>query len=121
MPEETRPTSEPWVMVCTIGCCPGCQDCYGMSIGCHQRPCRCKLPCTCDYEREDEDPNWRNGCQRHDSSEDQRNWQPDEFVEVEDEDLTTMTPCPVCGATTACSYDNEGLPLIHALSEDTED
>lgn len=24
------------------GCCPGCANCYGMSIGCHREPCACK-------------------------------------------------------------------------------
>lgn len=28
------------------------------------------------------------------------------------------TPCPTCGESGACSYDAEGLPLIHATEED---
>jgi hypothetical protein len=30
------------VVICSRGCCPGCSDCYGESIGCHQDPCVCK-------------------------------------------------------------------------------
>lgn len=27
-------------------------------------------------------------------------------------------PCPECGATGACAWDNEGRPLIHAIGSD---
>lgn len=30
----------------------------------------------------------------------------------------TMEPCPVCGGITACGYDQEGRPMIHAVSSD---
>lgn len=35
------------VIVCTIGCCTGCQFCYGKAIGCHQTPCHCGRPDQC--------------------------------------------------------------------------
>lgn len=28
-----------------------------------------------------------------------------------------LGPCPVCGSSGACSYDADGLPLIHASEE----
>ena len=46
-----------------------------MSIGCHQSPCRCELPCTCRSADEDDDPKWRDGCDRHDSTHDHRHRQ----------------------------------------------
>lgn len=112
---------EPVVMVCSIGCCPGCQDCYGMSIGCHQDPCRCGEPCTCRYANEDADPKWRNGCVRHDDSDDQRNWQyeedewdeTEELVDREMERFSGTTPCVICHELGPCAFDADGLPLIH--------
>lgn len=62
----------PGIIICGQGCCAGCQDCYGMGMGCHQRPCRCDRPCSCRWADEDRDPKWRAGCERHDSSEDRR-------------------------------------------------
>lgn len=112
------------LIVCTIGCCPGCQDCYGMSIGCHQDPCRCGLPCTCDYSREDEGPDFRAGCERHDSIGDLRqlrSWHEGDLVDGEamlphfDGD-----PCPICHESYACGYDAEGRPLVHVLLLDDE-
>lgn len=90
-----------------------------MGIGCHQSPCRCDKPCTCRWKDEDTDSTWRDGCERHNSDTDTRGWD-DEYVEVEDEDIQNLTPCPVCGSVTACSYDAEGLPLIHSLNGETE-
>lgn len=116
-------SGEPQVIVCTVGCCPGCQGCYGYSIGCHQDPCRCGLPCTCDYTREDEEPaTWRDGCERHDSTPDTRHqWEEGDLVDGEamlpyfDGD-----PCPMCGERYACGYDAEGRPLVHVLLLDEE-
>lgn len=123
----TRPIQPtPGVIVCSIGCCPGCQFCFGMSIGCHQEPCRCDLPCTCRYEAEDSDPAWREGCERHDDRDDQRRieaeqeaWTPDE-LDTLDDDLARARggPCPDCGAPGACGWDDEGRPLIHAQGAD---
>ena len=105
-------------IVCAIGCCPGCQDCYGMSLGCHQDPCRCALPCICE---DDDGSRVPSGCERHDDRGDQRRieaeqecWTPDD-VDVLDEDLARARggPCPDCGAPGACGWDDEGRPLIH--------
>lgn len=30
------------------------------------------------------------------------------------------TPCPICGQPGACAYDDQGLPLIHALHDEDE-
>ncbi len=99
--------------VCSMGCCAGCQDCYGMSIGCHQEPCRCDQPCTCRYADEDTDPKWRDGCQRHDSRWDLRSQDIDPY-EGEPGPVLDMPPCPECGAAGACGYDQDGRPMIHA-------
>lgn len=29
------------IHIATLGCCPGCQYCYGMAINCHRKKCRC--------------------------------------------------------------------------------
>jgi hypothetical protein len=29
-------------------------------------------------------------------------------------------PCPVCGEVSACDYDSDGRPLIHAITEDDD-
>lgn len=29
-------------------------------------------------------------------------------------------PCPVCNATAACGYDQDGRPMIHAIDTDLE-
>lgn len=114
----TRP-DEMELIVCGIGCCPGCQDCYGMSIGCHQDPCRCGLPCTCDYSREDEGPDFRVGCERHDSIGDLRqlrSWH--EGDEIDGPALLPYfdgEPCPMCGERYACGHDAEGRPMVHVL------
>lgn len=59
------------VIVCGPGCCPGCDQCYGMQIGCHQNPCRCHLPCRCNWDLWEE-PGWQDGCERHDATDDGR-------------------------------------------------
>lgn len=102
------------VIYCSQGCCPGCQDCYGMSIGCHQSPCRCDLPCSCRFMDEDEDPKWRDGCERHDDTEDGRRGAD---AEPDEDDLPPPAlfdePCRVCGSLEACATDEAGRPLIH--------
>ena len=109
-------------IVCMQGCCAGCQDCYGMSIGCHQEPCRCSLPCTCRWKDEDADPSWQVGCERHDTTADQRKYAEVDFVEYdEDLDSEALSPCPECGALGACSYDDEGRALIHTITANEED
>lgn len=95
------------IIVCVQGCCPGCQDCFGMSIGCHQDPCRCDLPCTCRFADEDDDPKWRSGCERHDDTNDSRNEHPAD--EPEDYGM-----CPVCGEGGPCALDGEGRPMWHS-------
>lgn len=111
----------PPMIHCTIGCCPGCQSCYGMSIGCHQDPCRCDLPCTCDYFREETDPGWRAGCERHDSLGDLR--QLRSWHEADDSVLPLIDgdPCPECGERYACGYDAEGRPMVHVLMLDMDE
>jgi hypothetical protein len=101
--------------VCGPGCCPGCQDCYGMSIGCHQQPCRCELPCICGWRQEDAiNP----ACERHDSKTDARFGGPDEDYEDGPGDgELRVTACPECGETGQCAVDDLGRPLIHALTE----
>lgn len=107
---------------CGIGCCAGCQDCYGMSIGCHQEPCRCDLPCTCRYPDEDTDPKWRDGCERHDETTDTRGTIDDEIDDLAAEhEAMCNDPCPVCGERGPCGYDVEGYPLIHTVAvQETE-
>ena len=90
---------------CQPGCCPGCQDCHGMQLNCHQNPCGCDLRCTCDWARADE-PGWQNGCERHNATDDIRNHEPDDSPE--DYGL-----CATCGEGGPCSYDDEGRPLWH--------
>lgn len=105
-------------MMCRAGCCPGCRDCYGMQIGCHQDPCRCDKPCTCRWADEDDDPTWQAGCERHDSTQDARRLadaEPDYDPEFESLD---PSPCVVCGSDGACAYDDEGRPLIHAVADE---
>lgn len=114
-------------IVCYVGCCAGCQSCWGYSIGCHQEPCRCDQPCTCAYELEDEEPAmWRQGCQRHDMTHDQRH----EQTEPDYDDLNAgcgpfdgpvMNPCPICGEWGPCGYDAEGRVLIHLTPKDGDD
>lgn len=31
-----------------------------------------------------------------------------------------IAPCPECGALTACGYDDEGRPMIHATEEEED-
>jgi hypothetical protein len=40
----------------------------------------------------------------------------DQYDQAQLDDLvqTLQTTCPVCGSGTACAYDSEGQPLIHA-------
>ena len=92
-----------------------------MSIGCHQEPCRCDLPCTCRWKDEDTDSHWRDGCQRHDSTHDQRRYEEPEYVDLDPEDVADLGPCPECGATGACAYDSEGRALIHTSVNDEEE
>lgn len=122
---------------CRMGCCPGCQDCFGMSLGCHQAPCRCALPCTCRFADEDTDSKWRDGCERHTDAEDARRYAD---MEPQDEGLSAHSlwcatngdsgdpcdcggngaPCPVCRESGPCGFDAEGRPLIHLIPEDAE-
>lgn len=47
-----------------------------------------------------------------------RSWdieeQPIDWIDPYD----TPTPCPECGSTSACGFDAEGRPMIHALKVD---
>lgn len=38
--------------------------------------------------------------------------------EVAEEEALSVSPCGVCGSTTACGYDSEGRPMIHCTSEE---
>ena len=109
----------PVVMVCSPGCCPGCQDCYGMQIGCHQAPCRCSLPCTCKWSEEDVNPGWQDGCERHDATADLR-FTYEDAPDPNEPDIPADQPCPECGAPGACGYDEMGRPMIHATREDDD-
>ena len=40
--------------------------------------------------------------------------EPDEFDRYPE-------ACPECGSFTACGYDDEGRPMIHVTTEETED
>lgn len=103
------------IIVCGPGCCPGCQNCFGMGIGCHQNPCACHLPCVCKWAEEDENPRWRDGCERHDDAGDLRFLQPDHDINEDTGsfDGPMMNPCEVCGEWGPCAYDDEGRVLIH--------
>ncbi len=35
-------------------------------------------------------------------------------------EVALIEPCPTCGAVTACGYDDEGRPLIHATTDEDE-
>ena len=100
------------IVFCSIGCCPGCQDCYGMSLGCHQNPCRCDLPCSCTLT--DEGDMMATGCERHDDSEDGRRGAD---IGPDDDDIPPAAlfaePCRVCGSLEACGFDDNGRPLVH--------
>lgn len=54
--------------VAKVGCCAGCGFCYGMSLNCHQKPCRCDQKCKCDMTQDGYIPD----CERHDDSTDNR-------------------------------------------------
>lgn len=43
--------------------------------------------------------------------------EPPRDEEGPEPDLVSLdaAPCPVCGATNACAWDDEGQPLIHAI------
>ena len=90
-------------IVCSVGCCAGCQDCYGMAIGCHQKPCRCDRPCSCRWVDEDADPRWRDGCERHDDRGDTRQpcscWEDDMCGRC-----GSSLSWDRCGACEACGY-----------------
>lgn len=43
---------------------------------------------------------------------------PDIPDEIEMAELYLSDPCPECGATGACGYDDLGRPMIHAISKD---
>lgn len=90
-----------------------------MSIGCHQVPCRCELPCICDWSKDDAiDRN----CERHDSRLDSRFLQPDDddYDGYGDgERLNSF--CPECGAEGHCAVDDIGRPLIHTLTDPEDD
>ena len=104
---------------CAEGCCGGCDDCYGYSIGCHQAPCRCVLPCTCTPQPDGEID--RNGCERHNQAHDTRFLvEPSDDVTPSDDDLLGIaTPCATCGAVGACAWDDNGHALIHTTDGDT--
>lgn len=38
-----------------------------------------------------------------------------------DIDVPVAEPCPACGAAGACSWDAEGRPLIHAVSDEEDE
>ena len=105
------------VIVCGPACCPGCQDCYGYGIGCHQDPCRCDRPCVCTYD--DDGDRIPNSCERHDSRADTRHLadraDPDVWPEHESLDAA---PCPECGSVGACGYDDEGRAMVHTTEDD---
>lgn len=102
------------VIFCSMGCCPGCQNCYGYSLGCHQDPCRCDQPCDAEcWKLDTTDPN----CKRHNSATDTRHLYQHEEPEGEGEDWCDQ-PCPECGATGACGWDQLGRPLIHVDEAD---
>lgn len=109
-----RPTG---LIVCTQGCCAGCQDCYGYGIGCHQDPCRCEHDCNCRWADEDDDPKWRDGCARHDSATDRRGEIERSEPEFDEPMLQFEDPCPTCGERGPCGYDQEGRVLVHPTEE----
>lgn len=102
--------------VCSMGCCGGCERRFGNSLGCHQEPCRCELPCDKDCHNLDScDPK----CQRHRMDHDTRDivnadygeeWEPDDFDD--------WPPCPVCNEAGPCAFDDLGRPLIHTTEVD---
>jgi hypothetical protein len=55
--------------ICWPGCCKGCWRCYGMSLGCHQEPCRCDKPCIC---HEPDNEGYDKACLRHSRGRDRR-------------------------------------------------
>lgn len=113
------------VVVCSPGCCPGCQGCYGAQMGCHQQPCRCNLPCTCRREAEDVDPGWQSGCERHDDTSDGRRAEydhdPNDDDNAPNDPLAYGGPCAWCGETGPCGYDDQGRPLIHPCNAEDAD
>lgn len=46
--------------------------------------------------------------------------QPDEYNPDHDalDAGLTAEPCPECGATGACGWDDEGRPMLHAIPDD---
>ncbi len=110
--EETSLTA------CSRTCCPGCEECWGMSLQCHQKSCRCDLPCRCTYNAE-LDAYLTAGCERHNDQGDTRHHRDDcDFDTPTDDEVLLDVPCSTCGAVGACSWDTEGLPLIHASGGD---
>ena len=110
------------IIACGPACCPGCEDCYGTGMGCHQVPCRCDKPCTCRWA-EELDSSWRAGCERHDDSGDQRNDEPEwpQWPEwSRGDDVIRVSPCPVCGEYGACGYDDMGRQLYHPMPEESD-
>lgn len=104
---------------CSMGCCGGCERCYGYSLGCHQEPCRCSHPCDKNCAQQDEcDPT----CQRHNMNHDTRDAydhladydEPDQFEDLD-------TECPECGESGPCGFDAEGRPMIHVTRRDDDD
>lgn len=43
---------------------------------------------------------------------------PDPTDDIEIDPQVRADPCAECGSTTACAYDAEGRPLIHAVEHD---
>lgn len=108
------------VRICAVGCCPGCSDCFGMQLNCHQTPCRCDKPCTCDWSTFDEVV--RDGCERHDSTHDSRcDLEPDDPNDFELDEMHISAPCSECGEHGACRYDDQGRQMIHATPRGVDD
>lgn len=118
----TEPRDLHMVIACSYGCCPGCQDCYGYSIGCHQEPCRCDKPCTCRYVDEDSDRRWRDGCERHDAVNDRRRpgTYDDDPPDLTPDEFGPANPCPICGSLVECGVDTEGRPWVHVETAEAD-
>ncbi|GAB3251782.1 hypothetical protein GCM10027456_26040 [Kineosporia babensis] len=44
----------------------------------------------------------------------------EEPEEPEADESLSLDPCPVCESTTACGYDTDGRPLIHATPREAD-
>ncbi len=46
-------------------------------------------------------------------------WDEDAYQPDTEDAAFTLLPCPVCGSSlSACGYDDEGRPMVHATQED---